>query len=169
MRLNFLKMITGIFEKIYSNFSICHVHPNNLSGVYILNGVQIPSNIEVTFIRNDLINGLILNSKVSLPHSLDKKNFNKAPEIKIIATSLDSESNKFSADNNFSVRPPASFPSKFSVRTDPRSPIKITPNKSSKAKKRFKSTFTRILLRSYSSRRLRYNFRVSRLGRDFRI
>jgi hypothetical protein len=80
---NFLKMITGIFEKIYSNFSICHVHPNNLSGVYILNGVQIPSNIEVTFIRNDLINGLILNSKVSLPHSLDKKNFNKAPEIKM--------------------------------------------------------------------------------------
>jgi len=78
---NFLKMITGIFEKIYSNFSICHVHPNNYSGIYILNGMKIPSNIEVTFIRNDLINNLILNSKVSLPHYLDKKNSNKSPEI----------------------------------------------------------------------------------------
>lgn len=80
---NFLKMITGIFEKIYSNFSICHVHPNNLSGVYILNGLKIPSNIEVTFIRNDLINDLKLNSKVSLPHFLDKKNSNESPEIKM--------------------------------------------------------------------------------------
>jgi hypothetical protein len=71
------------FEKIYSNFSICHVHPNNLSGLYILDGVQIPSNIEVTFIRNDLIKELILDSKVSLPHFLDKKNSKEAPEIKM--------------------------------------------------------------------------------------
>jgi hypothetical protein len=80
---NFLVMIRGIFEKIYSNFSICHVHPNNHSGIYVLNGLKIPSNIEVTFIRNDLINNLILNSKVSLPHYLDKKNCNKSPEIKM--------------------------------------------------------------------------------------
>ena len=80
---NFLKMMTAIFEKIYSNFSICHVHPNNLSGLYILDGLQIPSNIEVTFIRNDLIKELILDSKVSLPHFLDKKNSKEAPEIKM--------------------------------------------------------------------------------------
>ena len=35
----FLQMITSVFEKIYRNFSICHVHPNNCCGVSSLNGV----------------------------------------------------------------------------------------------------------------------------------
>ena len=71
----FLKMISGIFEKIYKNFSICHVHPNNCCGIEVYNGINIPRVIEVTFIRNDLVPKYLNKKKpIILPHKLDKKN-----------------------------------------------------------------------------------------------
>ena len=78
---NFLKMITAIFEKIYRNFSICHVHPNNYSGLYNFEKLKIPSSIEVTFVRNDFLDEIKSTSKVSLPHPLDQKTVSDIPEI----------------------------------------------------------------------------------------
>jgi hypothetical protein len=76
-------MVRAIFEKIYCNFSIAHAHPNNFSGIFRLRGIDIPVCIEVTFLRNDLVNKFRSTSKISLPHLLDKKNSNKVPEIQM--------------------------------------------------------------------------------------
>lgn len=78
---NFLKMISAIFQKIYLNFSICHVHPNNYSGLYDLDKLKIPSSIEVTFVRNDFLDEIISTSKVHLPHPFDQKTVSKISEI----------------------------------------------------------------------------------------
>ena len=78
---DFLKMVTAIFEKVYKNFSICHVHPNNCCGIASLDGIEIPRVIEVTFIRNDLIDDFSNNNPISLPHPLDSKNVSKNDDI----------------------------------------------------------------------------------------
>ena len=74
---DFLRMLTIIFDKIYKNFSICHVHANNCYGknaIYSLNGIDVPRVMEVTFIRNDLIHSVSSSNPINLPHSLDSKN-----------------------------------------------------------------------------------------------
>ena len=78
---DFLKMVTAIFEKIYKNFSICHVHPNNYCGIVSLDGIEIPRVIEVTFIRNDLSNNFSNNKPIMLPHPLDSKNIANYEDI----------------------------------------------------------------------------------------
>jgi hypothetical protein len=78
---DFLKMVSTIFEKIYKNFSICHVHPNNCCGVSSLDGIDIPRVIEVTFIRNDLLAKYSNKKSISLPHSLDVKNLKQNDDI----------------------------------------------------------------------------------------
>jgi hypothetical protein len=78
---DFLKMVSTIFEKIYKNFSICHVHPNNCCGVSSLDGIDIPRVIEVTFIRNDLLTKYSNKQPISLPHSLDVKNLKQNDDI----------------------------------------------------------------------------------------
>jgi hypothetical protein len=78
---NFLKMITAIFQKIYCNFSICHVHPNNYSGIYNINGINIPSSVEVTFIRNDFVDSFKSSSQIHLPHFLDQRTVENLPDI----------------------------------------------------------------------------------------
>lgn len=78
---HFLRMISNIFEKIYQNFSICHVHPNNCCGIVSLNGLEIPRVIEVSFIRNDLVDRFKSDSKVLLPHELDRKSVEKYEDI----------------------------------------------------------------------------------------
>jgi hypothetical protein len=71
---HFLQMLTSIFEKIYRNFSIVHVHPNNCCGVAMMDSIEIPRVIEVTFVRHDVLNGNSTHAKISLPHFLDEKN-----------------------------------------------------------------------------------------------
>ena len=78
---NFLKMVSGIFEKLYQNFSICHVHPNNCSGIASFNGLDIPRVFEVTFIRNDLVNTCKIDLPIILPHPLDRSNVQNTSEI----------------------------------------------------------------------------------------
>jgi hypothetical protein len=78
---DFLKMVSAIFEKIYKNFSICHVHPNNCCGIASLDGIEIPRVIEVTFIRNDLITEYANENSLSLPHPLDSKNVKNNDDI----------------------------------------------------------------------------------------
>lgn len=76
-----LAMISSVFEKIYRNFSICHVHPNNCCGIIELGGIEVPDVIEVTFLRNDLAAELSNGSPVSLPHDLDYKNIRGKADI----------------------------------------------------------------------------------------
>ena len=78
---DFLKMFSAIFEKIYKNFSICHVHPNNCCGIAELDGIAIPRVIEVTFIRNDLVKKYSKNKEIILPHRLDIKNVKENEDI----------------------------------------------------------------------------------------
>jgi hypothetical protein len=78
---NFLRMFSAIFDKIFKNFSICHVHPNNCCGVATLDSISVPRVMEVTFIRNDLIDEVLNNNKIDLPHLLDRKNVQRNDEI----------------------------------------------------------------------------------------
>ena len=71
---DFFKMFSLIFGKIYKNFSICHVHPNNCSGILKLKGIEVPSTLEITFINNKLLDHHANNDKIILPHKLDEKN-----------------------------------------------------------------------------------------------
>ncbi len=77
----FLKRLNSIFNKIYENFSICHVHPNNCCGIHKSDGVEVPPVLEITFIRNDQIESFINPEPVSLPHKLDRKNVPHHDEI----------------------------------------------------------------------------------------
>ena len=82
---HFLQMLSSIFEKIYLDFSICHVHPNNGCGVAELNGFEIPQLLEITFIRNDLIRNPLPRAGISLPHPLDESNFPAKEDIALDA------------------------------------------------------------------------------------
>jgi hypothetical protein len=78
---HFLQMVSSIFEKIYTSFSICHVHPNNCCGIATYNGIEVPRVTEITFIRNDLL-ALYKNShSIKLPHPLDRKNQDANPDL----------------------------------------------------------------------------------------
>lgn len=80
---DFLRMVSAVFEKIYKDFSICHVHPNNCCGVASLDGIDIPCVIEVTFIRNDLVHELCNKNSITLPHRFDHKNVAENQDIKM--------------------------------------------------------------------------------------
>lgn len=78
---DFLRMFSAIFEKIFTHFSICHVHPNNCCGIAELDGVGVPRVMEITFIRNDQLARFASKDKVILPHALDRQNAASKPDI----------------------------------------------------------------------------------------
>ena len=78
---HFLQMVSSIFEKLYQNFSICHVHPNNCCGMASLYGIGVPRVLEVSFVRNDLIDRFKSDLPVLIPHPLDKKNVENKTDI----------------------------------------------------------------------------------------
>lgn len=78
---DFLMMVSAVFQKIYKNFKICHVHPNNCCGIASLDGIEIPRVIEVTFLRNDLVDRFSNKKPLTLPHPLDFKNVANNVEI----------------------------------------------------------------------------------------
>jgi hypothetical protein len=69
-----LKVFEAFFNKIFKNFSIAHMHPNNCSSIWEIDGVEIPRYLEITFIRNDRVKGVLSNNEISFPHKLDKVN-----------------------------------------------------------------------------------------------
>jgi len=77
----FLQMVSSIFEKLYQNFSICHVHPNNYVGLAQYNGIDVPKVMEVTFIRNDFLREFSNERGINLPHPLDRKNSAKNDDL----------------------------------------------------------------------------------------
>ena len=76
----FIATFTAIFEKILINFSICHMHPNNCCGLTSFKGITVPNVLEITFIRNDLIDNKF-KDKRKLPHKLDSRNITNMPDI----------------------------------------------------------------------------------------
>lgn len=78
---HFLRTVSAMFDKLYQNFSICHVHPNNCCGIKTINSVEIPRVFEVTFLRNDYAARLRRDEQPALPHSLDRKNVEANDDI----------------------------------------------------------------------------------------
>ena len=68
----YYNLVNATIEKIRESFEPVHLHANNFEKVTNVNGVLMPSVIEVTFLRKDRIKG---NKKLRvLPHILDQPN-----------------------------------------------------------------------------------------------
>ncbi len=68
-----------VFSKLLRNFSVIHIHPNNCCGVYKYKNFEIPRVIEFTFQRKGSFE--LANKTPSFPHSLDRKNVERHPEL----------------------------------------------------------------------------------------
>jgi len=68
----FYQNFNNVLDKLLLNFEICHIHPNNCQGTYSLHGIELPTAIEVTFLRKDLCKNKV--PVTNLPHELDQKN-----------------------------------------------------------------------------------------------
>lgn len=79
--INSFLSFSSIFEKIFKNFSICHLHPNNYSKIENYNGIEIPTTLEISFIRNDKIEKIKKSNQINLPNVLDRKNNPEKPDI----------------------------------------------------------------------------------------
>jgi len=76
-----LNIYNTIFDKLQLTHSIVHIHPNNMSNTKIINGINIPDVMEITFINNDLIK-YKKKIRYALPHKYDKKNLESLKDIK---------------------------------------------------------------------------------------
>lgn len=75
----FYENFSSALEKLLLNFEICHIHPNNCKGLYSVNGIKLPTAIEVTFLRKDICK---FKKKINnFPHRLDQKNINHLPDV----------------------------------------------------------------------------------------
>ena len=70
-------LFEAIFDKLGSNFTVAHIHPNNWEPIWEHGSIGIPSVMEFTFLRNDRVNldGLPL----TFPHELDVINNKSKP------------------------------------------------------------------------------------------
>ncbi|MBA59383.1 MAG: hypothetical protein CMQ40_09460 [Gammaproteobacteria bacterium] len=80
---NFCFTLNGIFEKIYQNFSIVHAHPSSYRKLIEIDGYAVPPTIEITFLRNDILENLEPEKNFDLPHRLDNPNSPKHSDIKL--------------------------------------------------------------------------------------
>jgi hypothetical protein len=66
------KYIGAVFKKLLNYFDICHIHPNNADEINIICGFNIPSVLEITLLRKDLI---LKKEKLNyILHPLDQDN-----------------------------------------------------------------------------------------------
>ena len=70
---NFCFVLNGIFEKIYTNFTIVHAHPSSYRKLIKNDGIAVPPTIEITFLRNDVLQRLGETPELNLPNELDIK------------------------------------------------------------------------------------------------
>lgn len=80
---NFCFVLNGIFEKIYRDFSIVHAHASSYRKLIKNDGIGIPPTIEITFLRNDVLQGLVQLKEPNLPHPLDNPNSPKHKGINL--------------------------------------------------------------------------------------
>ncbi|MAW09524.1 MAG: hypothetical protein CMC23_05340 [Flavobacteriaceae bacterium] len=70
--------VSGVFEKILSEFSVVHIHENNCCPSTTMKGIRIPKVVEMTFLNKKYINPT--GKDASIPHPLDEKNVPSQPD-----------------------------------------------------------------------------------------
>jgi len=68
---NAFKMVEAVFDKLTSDFTVVHIHPNNSRPIINKNSIDIPELLEFTFLRNDRIK--MSDKKLRFPHELDEQ------------------------------------------------------------------------------------------------
>ena len=68
---NAFKMVEAVFDKLSSDFTVAHIHPNNSRPVINKNSIDIPELLEFTFLRNDRV--IHSDKTLSFPHTLDEQ------------------------------------------------------------------------------------------------
>lgn len=79
----FLRTFRSIFDKIFEGFQVVHVHPNNAGKIISRDGISIPTLIECTFLRKDLISKCFNEDAIVLPHLLDNPCGPDMPDIQM--------------------------------------------------------------------------------------
>ena len=69
--------ITLCFSKLLDNFEVVHIHPNNAGILYRYGDIEIPSMLEITFLRKDRVRSKRYAEK--FPHNLDYPNETSRP------------------------------------------------------------------------------------------
>lgn len=76
---NEFALIKQVFDKLLKQFYIVHIHPNNSGHVSARNGIEVPTVLEFTFFRRDLVAD---SSPLSFePHPLDQQNSKGRPDL----------------------------------------------------------------------------------------
>lgn len=76
---DFFILVNLAVEKLMKTHSCVHIHPNNCSDIYKYKGVEIPSVLEFSFLRNDRISKKERENK--FPHKLDIDNLKDKKSI----------------------------------------------------------------------------------------
>ena len=74
-----LKLIRFCLQKILREFEVVHLHPNNVATPVKRGGLEIPSVIEMTFLRKDRIRWR--KESAEFPHPLDRPNLPGKPDV----------------------------------------------------------------------------------------
>jgi len=81
----YYKIANALISKLTQHFIVVHNHPNNCSGTFSMNGVDLPSTIEITLLRKDRCK--FIEPASSIPHILDFPCCSHMPEV-ILSKSL---------------------------------------------------------------------------------
>ena len=77
----FYENFNNTINKLLLNFEISHIHANNCQGTYSINGIILPTAIEVTFLRKDLCR---YKKNINFfPHKLDQRNIINLPDVSL--------------------------------------------------------------------------------------
>jgi hypothetical protein len=77
----YYEIIEPLFSRLFKNFDLVHLHPNNNGNVFKFKGKVIPKVLELTFHRKDR---LIMNlGPAEIPHKLDHKNVDSKKDIEV--------------------------------------------------------------------------------------
>lgn len=76
-----LATLTQFFTKILKDFDLVHIHPNNIHPIIKHYEFEIPSALEITFVRKNTLE--YIDSEAQLPHVLDSANVSHLPNINL--------------------------------------------------------------------------------------
>jgi hypothetical protein len=75
----FFDVASRVFQKLLRTHSVVHIHPNNCCGSVKRGDLELPRIAEITFHRNDRLQGR--SPCHAFPHPLDRDNTSKAPLV----------------------------------------------------------------------------------------
>ena len=80
----FLQLYSLAVQKLLSNFSVCHLHPNNVIDPVVRYGITLPCALEITLVNNTCLpNYSKLPYVYSYHHPLDVPKINAKPEVRL--------------------------------------------------------------------------------------